>query len=83
MWPSGLTMVMNLTFNFQGQIWNKLYLNQNGPIATKGKAIISIELQASNVTMGLTSGMILTVELSRSNVILTIWWPGSGVRINR
>ena len=28
MWPSGLTLAMSLTFNFRGQIWNLLYLNQ-------------------------------------------------------
>ena len=28
MWPSGLTLVMTLTLNFQGQIWNWLYLCQ-------------------------------------------------------
>ena len=28
MWPSGLTLAMTLTLNFQGQIWNLLYLSQ-------------------------------------------------------
>ena len=28
MWPWGLTLAMTLTLNFQGQIWNLLYLNQ-------------------------------------------------------
>ena len=28
MWPSGLTLAMTLTLNFQGQIWNSLYLSQ-------------------------------------------------------
>ena len=27
MWPSDLTLAMTLTLNFQGQIWNSLYLN--------------------------------------------------------
>ena len=31
--------------------------------------------------MGLTLAMTLTFEFSRSNVIFTIWWPRSGVRI--
>ena len=44
MWPSGLTLALTLTLNFQGQIWNLLYLSQNGPIAMKRKANISIEL---------------------------------------
>ena len=104
MWPSGLTLAMTLTLNFQGQIWNLLYLSQkwhdchgtkskhidwsqglkcnhrvwpwpwpwhwifkvkygicyistkSGPIATKQKANISIELQASNVTNGFDLG---------------------------
>ena len=100
MWPLGLTLAMTLTLNFQGQIYNLLYLSQkwsdchetkanisielqglkchyriwpwpwpwpwifkvkygisdisakSGPIATKWKANILIELQASNVTNG-------------------------------
>ena len=28
MWPSSLTLAMTLTLNFQGQIWNWLYLSQ-------------------------------------------------------
>ena len=28
MWPSALTLDMTLTFNFQGHIWNLLYLSQ-------------------------------------------------------
>ena len=28
MWPSGLTLAMALTLNFQGQIWKLLYLSQ-------------------------------------------------------
>ena len=49
MGSSGLTLAMTLTLNFQGQIWNVLY----GLIAMKRKANISIELQASKVTMTL------------------------------
>ena len=39
MWPSGLTLAMTLTFNFQGQIWNLLYLNQKW---SKGQARVRI-----------------------------------------
>ena len=129
MWTVGLTLVVNLTLNFKGQIWNLLYIIQNGAIATKWKANISIDLKASNVSiwfdlchdldlefsrsnmefaislpkmvwlpwnekqtywlnsrpqmwpMDLTLAMTLTFEFSRSNVILTIWWPRSEVRI--
>ena len=56
MWPSGLTLAMTLTLNFQGQIWNLLYLTKSGPIATKQIANISIELPASNVTNGFDLG---------------------------
>ena len=28
MWPLGVTLAMTLTLNFQGQIWNLLYLSQ-------------------------------------------------------
>ena len=44
-WPSGLTLVMTLTLNFQGLIYKICYISaKNGPIATKRKANISIEL---------------------------------------
>ena len=52
MWPSGLTLAVTLTLNFQGQIWNFLYSVKSGPITTNRKANISIEFQASNVTNG-------------------------------
>ena len=39
--PSDLTLAMTLTLNFQGQIWNLLYLNQNWSncLETKSKYI--------------------------------------------
>ena len=125
MWPSGLILAMTLTLNFQGQIWNLLYLCQKwsnchetkskhidwtlglkcdhhiwpwpwlfkvkygicyistktGLIATKRKANISNEVQASIATNGFDLGHDLDIWFSRSNVILTIWWPRSGIRI--
>ena len=123
MWPSGLTLAMTLTLNFQGQIQNLLYLSQkwsdchetkskhidwtlglkcdhrvwpwprpwpwifkvkyricyisakNGPIAMKRKANISIELYGSNVTIGLTLAMTLTLNFSRSNIEFAISQP--------
>ena len=66
--PSGLTLAMTLTLNFQGQPWNLLYLSQNGPIATKRKASISIELKASDVTIGFDLDHDLNLEFSRSNL---------------
>ena len=57
----------------------------NGPIATKRKANISIELKASNVTMGFDLGHDLDLELSRSNMEFAISQSKvirrSGVRI--
>ena len=114
MWPSGLALAMNLTLNFQGQIWNLLYISakkwcdchetkskhvdgtqglkcdhqvwpwpwpwpwifkvkyvicyisdKNGQIATKRKANISIELQASNVTNGFDLGHNLDIWICK------------------
>ena len=39
MWPSGLTLTMTLTLNFQGQIWNLLYLRWSDCHKTKSKYI--------------------------------------------
>ena len=38
MWPSGLTLDMTLTLNFQGQIWNWLYLCQKWSDCHKTKS---------------------------------------------
>ena len=38
MWPSGLTLDMTLTLNFQGQIWNWLYLCQKWSNCHKTKS---------------------------------------------
>ena len=125
-WSSGLTLAMTLTLNFQGQIWNLLYLSQkssdchvtkskhidwtlrlkcdhrvwpwpwpwpwifkvkygicyisakNGPIATKRKANISIELQASNVTNGFDLDHNLDLWNLKIKRDLDLWphtWP--------
>ena len=126
MWPSGLTLAMTLTFNFQGQLWNFLYLSQkrsdchktkskhidwtvrlkcdhrvspwpwpwpwifkvkygisyisakSGPIVTKRKANISIELQASNVTNGFELDHNLDLWILKVKLELDLWphtWP--------
>ena len=126
MWPSGLTLAMTLTLNFQGQIWNFLYLSQkwsdchetkskhidwtqglkfdhrvwpwpwpwpwifkikygisyisakSGPIATKRKANISIERQASNVTNGFELDHNLDLWILKVKCDLDLWphtWP--------
>ena len=80
MWPSDLTLTM--TLNFQGQIWNLLYLNQKWSDCheTKSKHI-ALNSRPQIWPMGLTLAMTLIFEFSGSYVILTIWWPRSGVRI--
>ena len=77
-----LTMTMTMTLNYQGQVWNLLYLsNKSGPIATKRKQTYRLLSSPQMWTMGLTLAMTLAFEPPRSNVTLTIWWPRSGVRI--
>ena len=126
MWPSGLTLAMTLTLNFQGQIQNLLYLRQkwsdchetkskhidwtlglkcdhrvwlwpwpwpwifkvkyricyisakNGQIASKRKANISIELQASNVTNGFELDHNIDLWILKVKCDLDLWphrWP--------
>ena len=48
---------------------------QNGPVGTKRKANISIELYASNVTIGFDLGRDLDLEFSRSNMEFAISQP--------
>ena len=57
----------------QGQIWNLLYLSQNGSIATKRKANISIQILASNRVFDL--GHDFDLEISRSNMEFAISQP--------
>ena len=47
----------------------------NGPIATKQKSSISIELWASNVNIGFDLGYNLDLEFSRSNIKFVISQP--------
>ena len=80
MWPSGLTLAMTLTLDFQGQIWNFLYLSQKWTIAKKRKANISIELQASNVTNGFDLDHNLDLWNLKVKCDLDLWphtgpWP--------
>ena len=55
---------------------------RNGPIATKQKSNISIELQASNVTIRFDFGHDLDLEFSRSNMEFSISEPRD-VRLSR
>ena len=53
MWPSGLTLARPWPLIFKVK-YGIFYISaKSGPIATKRKANISIELQASNVTNGM------------------------------
>ena len=59
MWPSGLTLSMTLTLNFQGQIWNLLYLSQKWSDCheTKSKHIDWIprpQMRPSGLTLAMT-----------------------------
>ena len=76
---------VTLTLNFQGQIWSFLYICiKNGPIATKQKASISIELDALQVTIVLDNGHDLELEFSRSDMDFPlsqpnmVWLPRNG-----
>ena len=127
MWPSGLTLAMTLTLNFQGQIWNWLYLCQNWSDCHETKCehidwtlglkcnhqiwpwpwpwIFKVKYEICCISTKIWSDCNQTkskhidlnsrpqiwqwvwpwpwliFEFSRSYVILTIWWPRSGVRI--
>ena len=50
--------IFNVALNFQGQLWNLLYLYiaKNTPITKKQEANISIQQQATNVTYRLDLG---------------------------
>ena len=75
MWPAGLTLAMTLTLNFKVK-YRICYISaKNGPIATKRKANISIELWGSNVTSGFDLGHDLDLEFSRSNIEFAISQP--------
>ena len=67
MWPSGLTLAMTLTLNFQGQIWNLLYLSQKWSDCHGIKSKHIVELQGT-VTIRFDFGHELDLGFSRSNM---------------
>ena len=73
MWPSGLTLAMTLTLNFQGTIMECYISTKKGQITTKRKANISIELQASNVTNGIDLGNDLDLWIFKVKYDLDLW----------
>ena len=76
MWPSNLTLAVALTWYFQGQIWNSLYLDQKwSDCHERNKKQTWIELQASNVAIGSELGYDIDLEFSRSNMESTISRP--------
>ena len=129
MWPSGLTLAMTLTLNFQGEMQNWLQLCQkwsdyhktksnhinwtlglkcdhwvwpwpwpwpwifkvkcricyistkSGPIAMKQKANLSNWTRGLKCDNGFDPSHDIDILILTSYVILTIWWPRSGVRI--
>ena len=78
MWPSGLTLAMTLTLNFQGQIWNFLYLSQKCSDCHEMKSEHMDWTQASNVTNGFDLGHNLDLWILKIKCDLDIWpytWP--------
>ena len=72
-WPWPWHWISNITFAISQPKVVRLPRNE--------KQTYRFELWASNVTNGLTLAMTLIFECSRPYMILTIWWPRSGVRI--
>ena len=72
-WPSVLTLAMTLTLNFQGQIWNFLYISQPKVVRLprNEKQTYRLNSRPPMWPMGLTLTITLTFELWRSNVTLT------------
>ena len=72
MWPSGLTLAMRFTLNFQGQIWNLLYLNQKKVrLPRNEKQTYRMNSTSQMWPMGSTLAISLIFEFSRSNVTYT------------
>ena len=81
MWPLDLILAMTLTWILKVKYGICYISTKSGPIATKRKANISIELQASNVTNGFDLGHDLDIWIFKVKCDLDHWWPRSGVRI--
>ena len=82
-WPWSWTLIFKVKHGI-------CYISvRNGPIATKQKANISIELKASNVTMGFHLGHDLGFEFSRGNMEFAkspskmVWSPQNEKQIYR
>ena len=79
MWPSGLTLAMTLTLNFQGQIWNLLYLSQKWSDCHKTKKqTYWLNSKASNVTIRFDLGHDLDLCILKVKRDLDLWphtWP--------
>ena len=81
MWPPGLTLAMTLTSIFKVKYGICYISSQNGPIATKRKAYISIELYASDVTIRFDLDNDLDLWIFKVKCNLDLWpyawcWPG-------
>ena len=70
MWPSGLTLAMSLTLNFQGQIWYLLYLLQKLSDFKWNENQTYTQLKSSNVSIGLDLGHDLEGQGHYSDVIM-------------
>ena len=78
MWPSGLTWPWPWPWIFKVKYGISYISAKSGPIATKRKANISIELQASNVTNGFDLHHNLDLWILKVKHDLDLWphtWP--------
>ena len=71
MWPSDLTLAMSLTLNFQGQIWNLLYLYQKRSDYHEAKSKHIEWTPGLKCDQWVWLAMTLIFEYSRPNVTLT------------
>ena len=72
MWPSGLTLAMTLNLNFQGQMWNFLYLSQKWSVCHETKKqTYRLNSRPQMWPMCLTLTITLTFEFWRSNMTFT------------
>ena len=75
MWPSGLTLAMTSTLNFQGQMRNWLYLPKIVWLPRNEKQTHQLNSRHQMWPSDLTLAMTLTLNFSRSNMKFAISQP--------
>ena len=93
MWPSGLTLPMTLTLNFQVQIWNLLYLSQKWSDCHETKSKHIYRTPGLKSDQWVSPWLTLTFECWRSNVTLTFdhthdldhgsWWSNFEIVVSQ